>query len=405
VTGQLVDGRYLLRERLGAGAFGVVHRAEQRALGITLREVALKTFDAGKLGVPPEELLHDALELVWIVEQCTDPALRALFVHCYDAGLALDGGEPRAFVAMELVAGDLDALIDGRPQPVALALAYGLEIARAVAFMHERGRLHRDLKPNNVLVTSDRRVKIGDFGLAVAASAVLRRAPSAGAIAYQAPESLALEEGTPSSDVYAIGLILYELLTGRLPYTDDVISAEHADVARLIECKLAPPEPPSARANVELRAHPDLEEVVLRCLRPPAERFRDAGALQAALQLVADGRAVAPARRATPREQVEDHLAHARGALARGDVDRAAALAEAAFAANRSIAPAAAVSAVYPLLVDVMLRLGRRDDAVRYADDGVRRRPCRDTYAAAASAHSGTPLAVSYRRQAREATA
>lgn len=397
---ELIDHRYLLRERLGAGGFGVVHRAEHRVLGITLREVALKLFSPEKIALSAEELLHDALELISVLERCPDPVLRDLFVFCYDAGVAIDP-PGQAYVAMEYVrGGDLAGRIGGRPLPVPLALDYARAITTATAFLHDLGHLHRDLKPGNVLVTAEGRVKLADFGLAVATDSLLRTAPAAGTLVYQPPEALAFQQCMPAADVYGIGLICYEMLTGSLPYPAEMLTGD-PDIGRLIECKLAPPEPPS-RCNIELRAHPELEQVVLTALDTRGNRYPDAGALLAALDAAAAQKATRRSRRETPRQRIDDLLAQAGAALRRGDADRAEGFLRSARELNDVLPDDEMIAAVYPLLVEVTRERGHPGEAVRIAQEGVRRRRCRDTYTAMARAHRGTALEATFARRAQE---
>jgi eukaryotic-like serine/threonine-protein kinase len=400
---ELIDHRYRLREQLGAGGFGVVHRAEHRVLGVTLREVALKLFSPEKVALTPEELLHDALELIAVLDRCQDPVLRDLFVFCYDAGVTADP-PGRAYVTMEYVAGgDLAGRIGGHALPVPLALDYARAIARATAFMHDLGHLHRDLKPANVLVTTEGRVKLADFGLAVATDSLLRTAPAAGTIVYQPPEALAFQQSTPAADVYGIGLICYEMLTGALPYPPDVLS-DDPDIGSLIECKMAPPDPLSRR-NLELRSYPELEQVVLTALDTKGSRYPDAAALLEALEAAAAEKVVHRPRRETPWQRIDDLLAQSRAALRRADVDRAAGFAQSARELNAALSDEEMIAAVYPLLVDLARERGEPDEAVRIAQEGLRRRRCRDTYAAMARAHRGTELEATFARRAREVPA
>ncbi|MGO4421759.1 hypothetical protein AB4Z54_24400, partial [Streptomyces sp. MCAF7] len=102
---ELLDGRYLLHETLGRGAFGTVHRAELRVLGHTLRQVAVKLFDADP-ALPVAEQLGEALQLIRVVADCPDPVVRDRFLICYDAGVE-GGGAGRPYMVTELARGDL----------------------------------------------------------------------------------------------------------------------------------------------------------------------------------------------------------------------------------------------------------------------------------------------------------
>lgn len=401
--GRLVDHRYLLGRRLGAGAFGVVHRAEQKVLGISLREVAVKLFAVERLRLPPRQLLRDALQMVAVVEAALDPEVRRRFVSLLDAGLdAAAGWQP--FVVMELVPTTLHRRIGGLPLPVETMLRYARELVAGVAFLHRSGFVHRDLKPDNVLLTADDQVKLADLGLAVATEELLAGEPPAGALAYQPPEALSLHRTTEAADVYAAGLICYEMLTGDLPFPVELAVPERR--AELIKAKLEPPTPPSRAANLELREHPELEQVVLTALAPPSERYPDGPALLAALDAVSAGAApppVEPARRFPVPQGPAALLERAMAALGDGDPDGAAGLAEEAVHRNGQQPDETRSAQVYLAAVDLLARADRLPTARRVAAAALRWRRCRVTLEAMALAHQGTALGDRYAQWAREA--
>ena len=206
----IVANRYRLREQIGRGGMGVVWRARDERLG---RDVALK-------------LLHP-----WVAD---DPELRARFereaaalarlehpnvVRLYDV-LENDG---QTVLVMELVDGvSLDALIEGTPLDWDEARRYGAPVAAALAHAHTRGVVHRDLTPANVLVERrTRRVVVTDFGLARLARSS-HSAPVSGVLAgtpeYWAPEQAAGRATGPATDLYALGCILFRMLSGRMPF-------------------------------------------------------------------------------------------------------------------------------------------------------------------------------------------
>jgi serine/threonine-protein kinase len=213
-----------------------------------------------------------------------DPELRARFlresrlaarlshpnvVRVYDVGE--DGVQP--FIAMEYVDGEslADLLAREGPQSAARATELGIQICRGLAAVHAAGLVHRDVKPQNLLLRSDGVLKLGDFGIAFGADAT--RLTTAGTVlgtaAYLAPEQARGEEVTPAADIYGAGAVLYELVAGRPPRTPSSL-AELAAPAQI-----APP------AGVP----PQLAATVLRCLAPdPADRPASADELAGLLQ-------------------------------------------------------------------------------------------------------------------------
>ncbi len=209
----------------------------------------------------------------------------------------------RMYMAMEYVEGrTLSAILrEARPLPVQGALEIARQVCDALACLHAHGVVHRDIKPDNIHVTSTGRVKILDFGIALLESA--RRLTWAGlshAIGtpeYMAPEQIRGRRGDARTDVYALGTMLYEMLTGRLPY-----EAESSG-SLLAKKPAADPPPPSAHVP---GFDPALEAVIMRAIeRDPRDRFSCASDLLAALRDPASaetvGRAVRPRRRAPHR--------------------------------------------------------------------------------------------------------
>ena len=198
--GTIFDARYRIIGRIGKGGMGEVYRADDLKLG---QPVALKFL--------PEDLDNDPARLtqlhseVRMARQVSHPNV----CRVYDVGEY----EGHTFLSMEYVDGeDLASLIRriGRfPQDRAIELAR--QICSGLAAAHDRGVVHRDLKPANIMLDGSGKIRITDFGLAGAAGEMLR----AGTPAYMAPEQLAGSEVTPRSDIYSLGLVLYEMFTGR----------------------------------------------------------------------------------------------------------------------------------------------------------------------------------------------
>jgi len=263
-------GRFVLRAKLGAGAFGTVYRAYDPQLD---REVALKVPHAGVLDSPKrvERFLREAKAAAGLAHPNIVPV--------FEAGA--DGD--RHYIA--------SALIDGRPLADAIppdgveferAARLVRELAEALAFAHARGVVHRDVKPANAMLDAAYRVHLMDFGLAArTGESGEARLTSDGAVmgtpAYMAPEqaAAAADAADPPADQYSAGVVLYELLTGRPPFTGPpavvVYNAIHTE-----------PEPPSASRPDVPR---DLEAVCLKAMaKRPADRYPDCRFLAADLR-------------------------------------------------------------------------------------------------------------------------
>jgi tetratricopeptide (TPR) repeat protein/predicted Ser/Thr protein kinase len=263
--------------RLGRGGMGIVYRAEDESLG---RVVALKVLPPGVEDDAErrKRLLREARSAATV----THPNIATV----YEVGEA-DG---RIFVAMEHVEGEtLRARIGRGNLPIALAIEIAAQIARGLVKAHAANIVHRDLKPENVIVTTDGRVKILDFGLAklVAPEATtpstlgeLETATLDGHIlgtpAYMSPEQASSGSIDARSDLFALGVILYEMTTGARPFVGETAASTLAAVLR------DKPKAPSARsAKVSVA----LERAILRCLeKNPEDRFASATELLAALE-------------------------------------------------------------------------------------------------------------------------
>src|SRR5436189_1016972 len=260
--GTVFAGRFRIVAPLGRGGMGEVYRADDLKLGQT---VALKLL--------PDSVAHDPGRLAQFHNEVRIARTISHRNVCrtYDIGDA-DG---RPFLTMEYVDGeDLASLLRriGRfPEEKAVEVAR--QICAGVAAAHERGVLHRDLKPANVMIDGEGHVRLTDFGLAAVAGNVdnIR----SGTPAYMAPEQLAGREVTQRSDIYALGLVLFELFTGRRVFEANTLD----ELIRLHESG-ATPTPSSVVRDLD----PNVERVILRCLeRDPAKRPSSALAVSAAL--------------------------------------------------------------------------------------------------------------------------
>ena len=191
--------------------------------------------------------------------------------HPYTIRVLTPRHKSRMYIAMEYVQGTSlrDMIRDGQGLPTEKALDIARQIAEALVYMHGEGVVHRDLKPENIMVTADGKIKIMDFGIALDESA--RRltwsglSSTIGTPDYMAPEQVAGRRGDNRTDIYALGVILYEMLTGNLPYSGP-------NVYSVMKAKTAEdPQPPSAfKADLD----PHLEEIILHAIeRNPRNRY------------------------------------------------------------------------------------------------------------------------------------
>jgi serine/threonine-protein kinase len=287
--------RYEVLRELGRGAMGTVYLARDSKLG---RLVALKTFRLGGAGVDLEDsavLRRRTLREAQRAGTLSHPNV----VTIYDVVETGESGSP-FFIVMEFVEGrGLDArLREDGPLPLTETVGIAEQIASALDHLHARGIIHRDIKPANVLVGEDGRLRLTDFGIARAEdpSQTLDTAIY-GTPQYMAPEQVQGRALDARTDVFALGVLLYEMLTGRRPFPGATV----AEVTHRILYGQA--EPPDEVAGRPLPAA--VQEVLARALaRDPADRFQTAGALAAALRTAAETRfELDGATRALPRER------------------------------------------------------------------------------------------------------
>jgi eukaryotic-like serine/threonine-protein kinase len=265
--GDLLGGRYELGRQLGAGGMARVYLAHDRVLD---RRVAVKVLSEPYASDPQfvERFRREASAAAGL----NHPNIVAV----YDRGEA-DGSY---FIVMEYLAGpDLKQVIRRRaPIGPLEAIDSAQQILAALGAAHRRDLVHRDVKPQNVMVAEDGHLKVTDFGIARAgAEADMTEAGSViGTAQYLSPEQASGGEVTPASDCYAVGIVLYEMLTGRVPFDGG------APVAVAMKQVSDPPQPPS---EVEPTVPPALERVVMRALaKRPSERYRTAQDFSRALE-------------------------------------------------------------------------------------------------------------------------
>jgi len=276
-------GPYKILAPLGAGGMGEVFLAEDLKLG---RRVAIKVLTG-------EDALDDAARSRLLREARTASVLNHPNICVlYEAGES-DG---LSYIAMEHVEGrTLAAILKDGPVSAADAIRYSIQIADAVGHAHDRGFLHRDLKCANIMVTPEGRIKLLDFGLACrtpdAALADVTRSqqsvnPNAmsGTLQYMAPELLRSEPPTPSADLWALGVVLYNMAAGRLPFYGKTVYEMSSAILNATPADLPNDTPPQLRM------------VISRCLeKEPARRYTRAAEVRAVLEMASTPPTHAPA--------------------------------------------------------------------------------------------------------------
>jgi eukaryotic-like serine/threonine-protein kinase len=299
----MLADKYKLLDVQASGAFGTVFRAEHYFCRQLVRPVAVKV--SRQTGLTEETapyLFGDALILAQLLANPTvglDDAGRRHLVQIYDMGL-LPEQEDRAFLVMEYVDG-LPLLSHMRAAgriSVAIGLRFIKQICRGMALVHGQGAVHRDLKSDNILIDRRGIVRVVDFGLAAFADPRLGFAPgSMGTFVYMAPETL-FGRSTLASDVYSLGLLMYELFTGGGPHLTAPWSLDDKGDHRGEHLRLKTSlrfAPPSEVQNEIRNDYRWLDGLILRCLQvEPEHRFADAGRLLAAIESSESGQPLPP---------------------------------------------------------------------------------------------------------------
>jgi beta-lactam-binding protein with PASTA domain len=264
--GSTLGGRYRLLELLGQGGMATIYRARDAQLE---RDVAVKLLRP-EFGQDPDFLAR-----------FRDEARAAASLSHPNVVAVFDFGEEASgpYIVMELVVGqDLASILrDNGPLAPRQAARVASDVAKALQAAHVRGFVHRDVKPSNILIGRDGRVKVADFGIARAIDESQLTLPGVamGSVHYFAPEQARGESATTASDVYALGIVLFEILTGQRPFSGDGAAA--VALARLTT---TPPRPSALRPSVPA----ELDRIVLRAMAlAPADRFASAAAMASAL--------------------------------------------------------------------------------------------------------------------------
>ena len=262
-------GAYEVIAKLGEGGMGEVYRARDSRLG---RDVALKILPAD-VAADPDRLArfeHEAR----MVARLNHPNIVTLF--------AIEDVGGTRFLIMELVDGQsLDRQIAPGGSPAAQVIEWGAALAEALGAAHAQGITHRDLKPANVVLTTDSRIKVLDFGLATLANAAGSESGDdvtlagmsipgqvMGTVPYMAPEQVRGDPVDPRTDVFALGVVLYELSTGRRPFEGATLGALSSAILR---------DTPESLVKVRPDLPADLVRIIERCLeKEPRARFESA---------------------------------------------------------------------------------------------------------------------------------
>jgi tRNA A-37 threonylcarbamoyl transferase component Bud32 len=281
--GDLPDGRspelpgYDVQSILGRGGMGVVYKARHRRLN---RAVALKMLITGAYAGPDERARFQR------EAEAVASLHHANIVAVHDVG----DHEGCPYFTMELLeGGSLARALGGTPQPDREAAALLITLAEAVQAAHRAGIVHRDMKPANILLTADGTPKVADFGLArhfEGEPSLTLSGARVGTPSYMAPEQVSGRTGTigPAADIYALGALLYEVLTGRPPFRGETATETERQVIH------DEPVPPS-RLNTKVPR--DLETICLKCLsKEPQRRYASAAALADDLRRFGEGRPI-----------------------------------------------------------------------------------------------------------------
>lgn len=297
--GRVIERRYRLHEFLAEGNFGAVFRGTHELFGQPVREIAVKIIKQTQLSQDDvHKVFGDGIMLAQVYDNIKNEEARAHIVPVYDMGqLQQPEYEGRGFIVMGLVKGTgtneskfrtpstlkdkMDLYRQGMPEE--LAKAYFSQICKGMAAVHELKVIHRDLKPDNILLTETDKVRIVDFGLAARLSTLNNVAGHAGTYTYMAPETYLRGTSSPRSDVYSMGIILYEMLTRKYPFKEVVApigsnatQKERADSEFRQRASYILP-PPSHHDSIITK---EMDRLVLSCLTFTEEaRPADAGVL------------------------------------------------------------------------------------------------------------------------------
>jgi eukaryotic-like serine/threonine-protein kinase len=268
-------GRYEIMEIIGTGAHGRVARAHDPMIG---RPVAIKLF-------PKEWALAEArqrfIQEARVVGQLSHPSITTL----HDMGI--DEATQTLYLVMEFLEGQpLDRILEKGSIPLPKACAWGAEVASALGVAHRKGVIHGDVKPANMLITDDGRVKLMDFGMARLASLDSKDTSLRGTPAYWCPEQILGKPQDACSDIFSLGVVLYEMVTGKRPFDAESLQGVCSRV-------LSSTPLPASHMNTSVPVA--LDAIIARCLaKDPAVRYASAEAVAGELYPFARHKIVQP---------------------------------------------------------------------------------------------------------------
>lgn len=272
ISVQTIDNRYTLHEEIGAGATGSVFKA---------RDALLDTWVAVKLLKPEYTANRTALDRVrqeiLLSRDIAHPnILRVYHLASYEGG---------TYITMQWIKGGTlaDRISERGALPIPEVLSLATKLSSALAAAHSRSVLHRDIKPGNILMDDDGEPYLADFGLArlIGEQGLTQQGMFVGTPHYASPEQVTLDPLDERSDIYALGLVIFEMTTGRRPFEADTVAEILA-----MQRSAPPPDP----ATISPKIPGELAAITLRCLaKDPADRIANAVELEGALRRVADG--------------------------------------------------------------------------------------------------------------------
>ncbi len=260
-------GRYQVTGELGKGAMGVVYRALDPTIG---REVALKTMRLDVAGMDNQELLQRFRNEARAAGALNHPNI----VTIYDAGEQ----EGLFYIAMEYIEGQTlhSLLLEKHVLPVEQLIQITRQVCAGLNYAHARHVVHRDIKPANMMITADGTVKIMDFGIAKAGGGVTSTGQVLGTPNYMSPEQVKGKPLDGRSDLFSVGVMLYEMLTGEKPFTGQNVTTI---IYKIVNENPIPPR------ELDVTVHPGLSAVVTKALaKSPDERYQTAAELARDLQ-------------------------------------------------------------------------------------------------------------------------
>jgi serine/threonine protein kinase len=271
VSIQTIDSRYTLHEEIGSGATGSVFKA---------RDALLDTWVAVKLLKPEYTANRNALERVRQEIVLSRDIAHPNIVRVYHLA-SYEGG---TYLTMQWIRGGTlaDVIAERGALPTSEVLTLATKISSALAAAHSHNILHRDIKPGNILVDEQGEPYLADFGLArlIGEHGLTQHGVFVGTPHYCSPEQVALEDLDERSDIYTLGLVIFEMATGQRPF-------EAATVAEILAMQRSTPPPDPA--SISPRTPGELAAIILRCLaKDPADRIANARELEEALRRVAD---------------------------------------------------------------------------------------------------------------------